>query len=275
MNLSKYEYRDTRDLVRFVYDAARFAETDTNALEYFRDNRADYCSRDHYLYIYDLSGNNLFHAGMPELEGRNLRYLSDIDGKNIFDMIVDALADTSNPHAWVHYSWWKPGSFFPVPKSSCHFSVCTPQGEDLIVGGGLNYPHEEKEFIRIIVDDAVALVEKEGESAIDSIDNPVSVYNFRDVRVFAFRPDNSVVISPVVQDSFLQVNLMAAEDISGNRPFELAVQQLENQDRAWQVFLSRNRYERQLVKKVIYLRKTVMSGETLFIGAITDLPMPP
>jgi len=82
---------------------------------------------------------------MLELEGQNLRSILDIDGKNIFNMIIEALEDTYNSHAWVHYVWWEPGSFYPVPKSSCHFRVSTPQGEDLIVGGGMNYPLEEKE----------------------------------------------------------------------------------------------------------------------------------
>lgn len=276
LNLSVYMYRDTRNLVRFVYDAVCIVETEGDAsIEYFRDNRNDYCSEDYYLYIYDMNATNLFHAGMPYFEGRNLRDISDINGKKIFDMICEALEDTCNPHAWVHYSWWEPGCFYPVPKSSCHFRVSTPQGEEFIVGGGLNYPPEEKEFARIIVDIAVELIEREGENAIDFIDNPTSIYNFREVRIFAFRPDNRVVISPVVEDIVLQVDLLDVVDRAGNRPFALAVQQLENRDRVWQVFMVRNRYERQLEKKAIYLRETVLSGETLFIGAITDLPMTP
>lgn len=82
-------------------------------------------------------------------------------------MIIEALEDTCNSHAWVHYVWWEPGSFYPVPKSSCHFRVYTPQGEDLIVGGGMNYPPEEKEYASIIVDTAVKRIEKEGENTID------------------------------------------------------------------------------------------------------------
>ena len=101
---------------------------------------------------------NLFHAGMEDLEGKNLKDITDKNGKNITSSVFKALEDKNNPHAWIHYSWWEPGKFYPVPKSSCHFKVKTQDGEELFVGGGLNYPQEETEFIRIIVDDAALLM---------------------------------------------------------------------------------------------------------------------
>jgi len=78
---------------------------------------------------------------------------------------LDALEDKNNPHARVHSSWWEPGKFYPVPKSSCHFKVKTPEGKELFVGGGMNYPHEEKDFIRIIVGDATQLIKEKGQEA--------------------------------------------------------------------------------------------------------------
>ncbi len=107
-----------------------------------------------------MNGTNLFHAGMPEIEGQNLSNLTDKDGKPVTQLILNALSNETNPHSWVHYSWWEENTFYPVPKSSCHFLVKTPEGASLFVGGGMNYPHEEKEFVRIIVDDAVELIQK-------------------------------------------------------------------------------------------------------------------
>lgn len=276
LDLSMYQYRDTRNLVRFVHDAALQVEAaGRQAVERFGEDRDDYRSEDRYLYVYDMDATNIFHAGMPYFEGSTLRDITDVDGKRIFDMIFEALDDPGNPHAWVHYTWWEPGSFYPIPKSSCHFLVTTPEGEQLIVGGGLDYPHEEQEFIRVVVDNAVSLIELVGNAAVDSIDDPLSRFNFREVRVFAFKPDDDIVISPIVADSVVQMDLTAAVDRAGNRPFALAIQQLETSDRTWQVFLARNRYERQLVKKILYLRKTELDGETLYVGAVTDLPMTP
>ena len=63
LDLSVYMYRDTRNLVRFVYDAACIVETEGDAaIEYFKNNRTDYCSENYYIYIYDMNATNLFHA---------------------------------------------------------------------------------------------------------------------------------------------------------------------------------------------------------------------
>ena len=119
LDLGMYQYRDTKDLVKFVYDASLMLKKE--GVAYFRNNRMLFSTPDYYLYIYDLKGTNIFHAGMKNLEGKNLLDVTDKNGKTITRMVMDALEEKSNPHAWVHYSWWEPGKFYPVPKSSCHF----------------------------------------------------------------------------------------------------------------------------------------------------------
>ena len=276
LDLSSYQYRDTKDLVKFVYDASLIIKKDgLKGLEYIRNNRKLNYTPDRYLYIYDMKGVNIFHAGMPDLEGKNLWDLTDKNGKKPIQMIIAALADKDNPHAWVHYSWWEPGKFYPVPKSSCHFKVTTPEGSVLFVGGGLNYPQEEKEFVRIIVDNAVQLIKENGDAALFRISDPVSQYIFRDVKVFVFTPTGKLLISPVMNDSLADFKLMDCVDEMGRKPFEKALRELRNKDSAWEVFLARNRYQRILVKKSLYLRKTFMAGREIYVGAITDLPQPP
>lgn len=275
LDLTMYQYRDTKDLVKFVYDAALMLEKDgMKSLDYFRNNRNLFNTKEYYLYIYDMNGTNIYHAGMKHLEGKNLRDITDKDGKKITQLILNALEDKNNPHAWVHYSWWKPGKFYPVPKSSCHFKVQTPNGKELYVGGGLNYPHEEKEFIRIIVDGAVQLIKERGQKAFSDISDPVSQYGYRDVRVFAFRPDGEILISPVINDNLLQIQLLESIDEVGHKPFAKALKELESKDSVWEVFMAKNKYQRKLTKKCLYLRKTVISGEEIYVGAITDLPQP-
>jgi hypothetical protein len=276
LDLSVYQYRDTKDLVKFVYDASLIIKKDgLKSLEYFRNNRNIICTPDRYLYIYDMNGVNIYHAGMPHLEGKNLWNLTDKNGKKPIQMVIAALADKNNPHAWIHYSWWEPGKFYPVPKSSCHFKVTTPEGKILFVGGGLNYPHEEREFIRIIVDDAAQLIKEKGESALSEITDPISQYNFRDVKVFAFTNTDKLLISPVMNDSLTDFKLLDCVDEMGHKPFEKALIELKNKDFVWEVFLAKNRYQRILVKKSLYLRKTHIADQEIYVGAITDLPQPP
>ena len=245
------------------------------SLEYFQNNRKLNYTPDYYLYIYDMNGVNIYHAGMPHLEGKNLWNLTDKNNKKPIQMVIAALADKNNPHGWVHYSWWEPGKFYPVPKSSCHFKVTTPEGKTLFVGGGLNYPHEEKEFIRIIVDDAAQLIKEKGDSALSLIADPVSQYIFRDVKVFAFTSAGKLLISPVLNDSLTEFKLLDCVDEMGHKPFEKALEELKDKDSVWEIFLAKNRYQRTLVKKSLYLRKTYIADEEIYVGAITDLPQPP
>jgi len=276
LDLTVYEYRDTKELVKFVYDAALRLERDgLKSLDYFRNNRDLFKTRDHYLYIYHMDGTNIYHAGMEQLEGKDMGAVLDKNGKNITQLIQHALKDKNNPHSWVHYSWWEPGKFYPVPKSSCHFQVKTPDGEELFVGAGADYPHEEKEFIRIVVDGAAQLVEQQGRAAFARISSPTSQYSYRDVRVFAFQPDGTILISPVLGDDFSRIRLLECTDEVGHKPFAKAMKTLGSKDRVWEVFMAKNRYQRGLVKKCLYMRKATMAGETVYVAAITELPQPP
>ena len=276
LDISVYQYRDTKDLVKFVYDASRMIQKDgLKSVEFFKNNRQIHYSPDRYLYIYYMNGVNIYHAGMPHLEGKNLWELKDKNGKKPIQMVIAALNDKNNPHAWIHYSWWEPEKFYPVPKSSCHFKVTTPEGQEVFVGGGLNYPHEEKEFIRIIVDNAAQLIQEKGHDALAEIADPASSYNFRDVKVFAFTPEGKLLISPVMNDSIADFKLMDCVDEMGHKPFAKALSELKIKDSVWEVFLAKNRYQRTLIKKSLYLRKTYSAGQEIFVGAITDLPQPP
>jgi hypothetical protein len=276
LDLSMYHYRDTKNLVRFVHDASMILKKNgINSLKYFQNNRDLFKTADYYLYIYDMNGINIYHAGMPHLEGKDLFDITDKNGKKAFQLACEAAEDNNNPHAWIHYSWWESEKFYPVPKSSCHFKVMTPEGLQLLVGGGINYPQEEQEFIRIIVDSAVELIKDKGRHALAEISDPVSKYNYRDVRVFAFCRDGQVLISPAVNSDFAQTNLMDCIDEANNKPFARALCRLESSDRVWEVFMAKSRYKRQLTKKSLYIRKTIMDGTEIYLAAITDLPEPP
>ena len=276
LDLSMYQYRDTKDLVKFVYDASLILKKQgLKSLDHFRNNRMLFNMPNYYLYIYDMNATNIYHAGMENLEGKNLWDVTDKNGKKITQLALEALANPNNPHAWVHYSWWEPGKFYPVPKSSCHFKVRTPKGRELFVGGGLNYPHEEREFIRIIVDDAAKLIGDKGHKAFSEISDPVSKFNYRDVRVFAFRSDGEMLISPAINEDFSQTNVLECTDEVKHRPFAKALKRLESANSVWEVFMAKNRYQRKLIKKCLYIRKTAIGGDQVYLAAITNLPEPP
>ncbi len=275
LDLSIYQYQDTKNLVRFVYNASLLLKKDgLQAIKTFKHKKY-YSKNENYLYIYDLNGKNIYHGGMNYIKNKNLRNITDKNGKKIFDLIIQAINDKNNPHGWVHYSWWKAGKFFPVPKSSCNFKVTTPDGKQYFIGAGINYPHEEKEFIRIIVDDAVNLINKKGISALKIISNPLSEFNYRDIRTFIFTENNKILISPVADKGFFQINLIESTDEVGHRPFLKALKKIKNKNVDWEFFMAKNKYKRELIKKCLYIHKTNLNGKQIFVAAITDIPQPP
>lgn len=276
LNLDIYEYRDTKRLVEFIYDCSLEAGSgDLLHVKEFALNREDYCYEGYYLYIYKMDGTNVFHSTMPELEGKNIMGIQDINGKRVLELIVKEFSNKQNPHAWVHFTWCQPGTFFPVPKSSCHFKVITTDGVELIVGGGLDYPQEEKEFARIVVDTAVDLLREHGNEALEDISDFSSGFNFRDVRTFVLSESGEILISPFTGNNVFEFDLLNSVDEVGHKPFITAMEKLETSDFVWQNFMAKNRYKRIPQKRCIYLRKVGSSKENLIVGAITDLPLPP
>lgn len=271
IDVSRYDYRDTKDLVRYVAGAADVLRTE-GLKGLGGPNGYPVRKGDFFLYVYGMDSICILNGGMPQMVGKDLTNIYDTHGRPVGLLILYALNNPDNPHGWAHYSWWEPGKFFPVPKASCNFKVRLPNGREVYVGGGINYPHEEREFVRIVVDSAARLIGEKGTDALAAIRNPTSPYHYRDVRVFAFYPDGQVVISPVVNDRRVKVNLLDCVDEAGNHPFERALKILKTKPVVWQMFMARARDERQLVKKVLYLRKTHLDGKTLYVGAITDLP---
>ena len=276
IDVSMYQYRDTKQLIRFVYNASiKLKKDGMKGIDYFRAHRELFNSKGHYLYIYDMKGVNIFHAGIKGIEGKDMWSITDKNGKKITKLMLAALKDKNNPHGWVHYSWWSPGKFYVVPKSSCNFKVKTPQGKVFFVGGGINYPQEEKEFTRIVVDDAANLIKEKGEEAFTEISSSSSQYNFRDVHVFAFSPKGKIHISPVLGDSGYNFNLLECVDEVGHKPFIQATKQLKHRNSVWVAFMAKNRYRRELVKKVLYIHKSLYNEQEIYVCAVTDLPRPP
>ncbi|MGB5218849.1 MAG: cache domain-containing protein [Smithella sp.] len=90
LDISVYQYRDTKDFVKFVYDASQMIKKDgLKSVEFFKNNSQMHYAPDRYLYIYYMNGVNIYHAGMPHLEGKNLWELKDKNGKKPLSKNVD------------------------------------------------------------------------------------------------------------------------------------------------------------------------------------------
>ena len=88
--------------------------------------------------------------------------------------------------------------------------------------------------------------------------------------------DNGLsLLSPVLSETPFDMNLLDFVDGIGNHPFKLAIKNLAASEATWQIFMTHSRTERQMVKKIICLRKCSTDRGLYYVGAATDLPQPP
>jgi len=273
-DLDCYDYRDTQRLVRLVRSAAdQVAHHGTAAFEVFRQHPEDWTYKDAYIYVYDGSGKCIFHGGTPELEGRTLWHVQDISGKYSLQLAFKMARNPANPHGWVHYAWNSPNRLNPQEKSSCHFLVTMPSGEEVLVGGGLPNLPVERSFVRFAVDEAVSLLERRGLAALDTIRSPASEFRFLGTSVFVFTTDGTTLVDPALYLPYNR-NILNYEDDTGHRPIRRLIEQLQKEPSAWVVLASRNPRSINMMKKGMFGRKCTVDGRVLYVAGISDLPKP-
>jgi len=275
--LHRYDYRDTRQLVALTRRAATLVNVEgEKAFESFRkDPKRWSLDGNSYLYVYDMEGVNLFHGGYPELKGKNLMELTDLDGKKPVNIIINQLEHHKdiNPHGWIHYLWVPPGAIDPVWKSSCNFMATMPDRRRVFVGSGIDSPLQEREFYRIIVDEAVELLKREGKAGLEMIKSPESHFAIHDRGVFVITRDGTAIVDPGLNLGTPR-NLFEYQDPSGRRPVVELSKKLLTNDTGWVIMIHQKKEGSKPIKNGIYGRRVKVDGEDLIIGAISPLPHP-
>lgn len=276
-DLHIYDYRDTRLLVSLTGRAAALIEEKgEKAFESFRKHPKRWSlDGNSYIYVYDMDGVNLFHGGYPELKGKDLSELTDLHGKKPVNIIIDQLDNHGNinPHCWIHYLWVPPDAFNPVWKSSCNFKTTMPGGRKVFVGSGIDSPLQEREFYRIIVDEAVDLLSKTGSAGMEELKSPGSHFAIHDRGIFVIRRDGDAIINPGLNLDIPR-NLFEYLDPSGRSPMMELSKQLLTNDIGWVIMLHREKMGSKPIKKGIYGRRVRVDGEDLIVGAICPMPHP-
>ncbi|RXJ97633.1 histidine kinase [Arcobacter sp. CECT 8986] len=115
---SKYKDTKTKDEIIQMYKASLRNMR-------FLNNRG-------YFYVYDMNGNNIFHAIMPTLEGHSLYYHKDITGKEIIQSMINGLK--KKPEIYDEWYWHEPNSNQVKRKIGYHklfkpFNIFVGSGE--------------------------------------------------------------------------------------------------------------------------------------------------
>ncbi|MGV3529206.1 MAG: cache domain-containing protein [Flavisolibacter sp.] len=191
-----YQYKETRELVTLVMDAAAFLkEKGEDAFKDFRVEGGRWRKGEAYIFVLDPEGNMLVHPD-PELEGKNTIELKDVDAKPIIRGLIETVTRfPEKTEGWVHYQWHIPGELMPRWKSSFVMLVKTA-GKSFIIGSGMYNNRMEREFIEDLVEDAVMLIEKQGQAAFPLFHDPAGPFLVKDSYVFVLSPEGKELVNP-------------------------------------------------------------------------------
>lgn len=267
-----YQYPETRDLVSLVKDAVALVRAKgEEAFTDFRQPGSRWRQADTYIFVLDEGGNMLVH---PELEGKNVPDLKDINGKPIIRGLLEAAtALPDRPEGWYHYEWTVPGGLFPRWKSSYVQLVKAPSGQDYIVGSGMYNDRMEREFIVDMVTRAVAEIEKSGEAAYELLRDPSGPFRVKDAYIFVMDTEGVELFNPVFTNLQGQ-NLMDMQDTQG-KFVDREILQVQTRGSGWIDHMWPKPGESVSTQVSTYVSAASLNGKRVVVGSgvyLADAP---
>jgi len=280
-DITVYEYQQTKDLVSFVHEAAElFSEKGGEAFRAFREKGGKWFNEKRYLFIYDVKGVSVFHPVDPELEGKDLINLRDLDGKPVIRYLIETVSGEDRPYGWIHYLWCEPGEIFPRWKSSYILKVAGPSGKEYIIGSGIYDMRPERQFVVEAVDSAAELIKEQGKRAFSRIGKKSSRFVFKNTYIFVLSMDGRAVVDPAfpsredAEDMKAGRELVDFRDAVGKYVVREMIEKLKDADSAWVLYMWPKIGERTPSKKVAYVRKVKADGEEYIVGSDIFLANP-
>jgi signal transduction histidine kinase len=269
-----YQFEESRRLVAFVEDAAvlvtlkgdlAFREFEKKNSRWFKDNR--------YLFVYGLDGTCIFHPVSPELVGKNLINMKDLNGKPVIGEIVKIASGTKHHSGWVHYLWMEPGDIYPEYKSSFIMRVTDPAGHTYAIGSGNYKQKAEKIFISDMVDSACVQLETKGLDVIPQLRDKSGRYNFYDSFIFIMDEYGNALVDPSFP-SLSGRKLLQLKDAIGKPIVIEMIEKLRTRPSAWLSYMSKSPEEHKPVKKLAYIRKIIINNKGYIVGSSIRLEKP-
>lgn len=104
------------------------------AFSEFRKKDSEWLKGETYIFVDDVKGTNIFHPFQPDLEGKNLIFFRDVNGKAFIKEFIELLKTKDS--GWVDYMWPKPGETQPSKKWS-YIKKARLGEQTVIVGAGI------------------------------------------------------------------------------------------------------------------------------------------
>jgi len=260
-----------RDVAALVHKAAELVRTEgETAFDQFRVKGSPWYHGDTYVFVNDMTGTIVVDPNRPELEGTDQIDLTDRTGRPILQMMISEVS-TANKEGWVHYLWPKYALSEPYWKSSFVVTVTAPSGKQYIVGSGIYDAGPQGVFVIDTVNDAVALVESQGRDAFDTLRAPNGRFRYKNTFVYVFDARGVELVNGAFP-AFEEQNLLDYRDSNGQYPVREMIDGLKTADQGWHTFQALSPDSAQVMKKMDFVRKVTLDGETLYVGSGLYIP---
>jgi signal transduction histidine kinase len=266
-----YSYKKTKILIKIIDKAAEILEQDgIDALKKYDESIT---FEEIYFYVYRLDDALcIYHGEDSTKQNKAILNQKDYLGKNIHNLIVSAINNETNKDSWVHFNWSRPHNIFPIWKSSAHRKVKLSNGDYVYLGAGIYGYIAEREFIRISVENADALIKDKGIDALQILQSPTSEFTFYDSFIFIYDFDGNSIIDPTYKDGSNN-NLLDFIDASNQKPFLLIKNNLTDGNiSSWGQIQYKDNTSMNLKKKIIYAKKSILNDTEIIIGAMINSP---
>lgn len=263
-----YRYEDTRRLVSLVEKAAARVEArGRNAFREFGVEGSPWLNETHYIFIYEPDGACVFHPITPQLVGRNLIDLKDMDGKLVIRMITDiARKPEKKASGWVFYLWEERTQFLPLWKSAYIRKAVAPDGKTYAVGCGSYKIKMEKAFIKERVDLACALLKTKGEDIAFVRFRDISTpFHFLETYIFVMNDQGQSMVDQAFPG--MHRDLTGFKDALGRYVVREMIQKLAKNDEAWVQYMWPKPGGILPSRKVAYIRKVRIGEEVFIVGS--------
>ena len=270
-----YQYKETRELVALVKDAAELVRTKGEAaFADFRLSGSRWRQGESYIFVLDPQGNMVVHPD-PAMEGKNELALEDINGKPIIrGLIAAATTFPSKPEGWYHYQWPVPGGILPRWKSTYVRFVTAPSGKSYVVGSGMYNDRMERSFVVDAVRDAVGQVEKNGAAAFPLFHDPTGPFIAKDGYIFVIDPIGVDLVNPAFPNLEGR-NLLDLKDTQGKQLIREMLKVVQTSGSGWVDYMWPKPGESVPTQKSAYVSKAKMGEKWVLVGCgvyLADAP---
>jgi signal transduction histidine kinase len=261
-----YQHPETTQLVEFVSDAAALvSQQGETAFALFKNPSSRWRDKGRYVFVLDMAGNRYVYPPDPANERINVFEQADLNGRPL-GAIFTRPVTPPRTEGWAHYLWAKPDDAHPMWKTTYLVRTRAPSGTEYIVGSGAPAMRMEKAFIVDMVEDAAAMLQKQGRQGYALLRDRKGDYYFNETYVFVTSFDGREVVNPAFP-MLEGRSVINAVDARGKAFVRAYLGALRERDSAWVTYQWPKPGETLPARKEVFVKKVIIDGQPCVVGS--------